>query len=108
MISLVWNVCGLGGPRAFCNAAGLVHEVTSGLLFISESGLSQSNVLRFKSFVNFKNCFCVNPIGRKGGLLLCWNESINVSILSYSPGHIDCVIENNPESFYFTDFFMAI
>ncbi|KAH6801255.1 hypothetical protein C2S52_001719 [Perilla frutescens var. hirtella] len=31
------------------------------------------------------------PIGNKGGLLLLWKWPIDVTIRSYSPGHIDCM-----------------
>lgn len=47
----------------------------------------------------------MDPVGYKGGLLLLWNDNVNLTILSYSVGHIDCVINLNPSLFYFMGFY---
>lgn len=47
----------------------------------------------------------MDVIGKKGGLLLFWKEIVNLSILSYSNGHIDRCVFNIPHPFYFTCFY---
>ena len=39
--------------------------------------------------VGFANDFVVDCVGRSGGLILLWHEDWNVTIQSYSKGHID-------------------
>lgn len=55
--------------------------------------------------MNFNFYFCVNPRGSKGGLVLLWNINANISILSYSHGHIDVLVNTSPNPFYFTGFY---
>lgn len=47
----------------------------------------------------------MSPPGLKGGLVLFWHDNINISILSYSPGHIDCIINDPINPFYFMGFY---
>lgn len=55
--------------------------------------------------LKYDNCFVVDQDGTKGGLMLLWSSSIKLSILSYSKGHIDCLIEHLSSFFYFTGFY---
>lgn len=89
MIIVAWNTRGLGAQRALRNLLRLISESSPYLLFISESRVSNFVASQWFSHLNFSNCFCVEAIDRSGGLLLFWNDMINVSILPYSPGHID-------------------
>jgi hypothetical protein len=45
--------------------------------------------------LGFKNAFVVDGKGKGGGLVLFWDESINISILSYGMHHIDTFIWDN-------------
>lgn len=89
----------------FQNISRLIHETSPNLLFIFEARVFQSmaNVIRAK--LKFKNWFCVDVVGQKGGPLLLWNENISITILSYSKGHIDCCVSTSPTLFYFTGFY---
>lgn len=105
MIGLVWNARGLGGSRAFQNLQRLLLDTSPDFVFISESriGSYAADVLKCK--LKFQNCFYVLPVGSKGGLILFWNDLINLVVLSYSLGHIDCLIDDPVSPFYFTDFY---
>ncbi|CAL8992515.1 unnamed protein product [Prunus brigantina] len=51
-------------------------------------------------------CFSVGREGRAGGLALLWQHRVDVSILSYSPGHIDAILKGvDMETFRFTGFY---
>jgi hypothetical protein len=45
--------------------------------------------------LGFKNAFVVDGKCKGGGLVLFWDESINISILSYGMHHIDTFIWDN-------------
>jgi len=42
-----------------------------------------------KRELNFDNCFAVNRYGRGDGLTIFWRTSCLVSMIGYSPNHID-------------------
>lgn len=105
MIVLAWNARGLGGSRAFRELSRLACEATPDVFFISEARISYFRANVIKDRLKFSNCFCVNPVRCKGGLLLFWNCNINLSILSYSNGHIDSLIDDHPSPFYFKGFY---
>lgn len=75
------------------------------VLFVSESRINQHHANFLRVALKFNSCFCVDSVGKKGGLELLWNDNINLSILSYSRGHIDCLISNTQVPFYFTGFY---
>lgn len=105
MKHLVWNARGLGGNRAFQNLQRLIKDHSPDLLFISESKVSQYVASSWRVLLNFSGCFCVDVAGRSGGLLLFWNENLNVSVLSFSFGHIDCLVSYCNRCWYFTGFY---
>lgn len=105
MIGLIWNAQGLGGQRVFRNLSRLINETNLDFCFISESKISKNAAFVLNSKLRFSNLFCVDPKGCKGGLLLLWNENLDISVLSYSSGHIDCLINCSPVPFYFTGFY---
>lgn len=102
MIGICWNARGLWGARAFRELSRLVREINPSFMFIFESRIHLNAAHYLKSRLNFNFCFNVNPRGSKGGLILFWNDSIKISILSYSFGHIDCIMDFNNLRFYFT------
>lgn len=105
MIGIVWNVRGLRGKHAFQNFQRLVAINNPDFVFVSEAKLFSKEAMLMKSRLRFDYVFCVDPSGFKGGLLLFWNDHIRVNILSFSPGHIDCMINTAPSPFYFTGFY---
>lgn len=50
------------------------------------------DILRMK--LNFAHYLIVSRIGLGGGLLLFWKKNMDVSILSFSTGHIDYCIRD--------------
>lgn len=105
MIGVAWNTRGLGGKRASQRLGRLVRETNPDYLFISETKIYTYAAAFIKSYLRFANIFCINPSGHKGGLLLFWNDHVNLTILSYSIGHIDCLLKTSLFPFYFTGFY---
>lgn len=50
--------------------------------------------------------FGVNKVSLRGGLSLLWKDSVEVTLISFSVGHINVVIKSqNREAFVFTSFY---
>lgn len=92
MNALVWNVRGLGNPRAFHEFRRLLAAVAPRLVFLCETRLGSRKCDRWRTILGFKGLFVVDSVGQKGGLILMWDNTVDVTILSYSSGHIDCVV----------------
>ncbi|KAL8475066.1 hypothetical protein ACS0TY_031475 [Phlomoides rotata] len=105
MIAMVWNARGLGGRRAFLNLKRLVTDNKPCFMFISESKISSNVARRWANLLFFTGCISVDPRGRSGGLILFWNETVYVSLRSFTCGHIDCSILGSNLSWRFTGFY---
>ncbi|TXG68544.1 hypothetical protein EZV62_003479 [Acer yangbiense] len=92
MIGLCWNVLGLGNPRAFAALRRLMKKHSPDLVFLSKTKSNGFKADNVKVSLGFNNCFSVDSCGNSGGLLLLWKDSIVVSVLSFSSGHIDARI----------------
>lgn len=55
--------------------------------------------------LGFDCCFCVPCTGKSGGLILLWNKISDVSIDSFSSGHIDAVVKYQLGMWRFTGFY---
>jgi hypothetical protein len=69
-----------------------VRQYCPKMLFISETRHQSDRVgnLRYRLCLN--KSFVVDGIGKGDGLALFWDDSINISILSYDLHHIDTLI----------------
>ncbi|KAL5752883.1 hypothetical protein ACOSQ2_023390 [Xanthoceras sorbifolium] len=92
---LSWNVRGLGNPRAVAKLRRVLKKFSPSLIFLSETKLRGSMANLLKVRLGFKNGFWVDSEGKGGGLMLLWNENVEVSILSYSQGHIDSMVSSD-------------
>lgn len=72
-----------------CSLQRLVTEHRPSLLFISESKVSKSVGKFWKSALIFSGGVAVEALGCSGGLLLFWNDLINVTLKFYSSRYIN-------------------
>ncbi|XP_073049618.1 uncharacterized protein [Primulina eburnea] len=96
---------GLGNPRAFRELRRLIAEKDPTLLFLSETKMRETNCKHWKIMLGFSGCFMVDCKGKSGGLAMLWKELLNVSIKSFSSGHIDSIIQENGKGWRFTGFY---
>lgn len=47
----------------------------------------------------------MDAIKKSGGLILFWKNSIEVTLLSYTKGHTDCIIQYEDKRWRFTGFY---
>ena len=106
MIGVCWNVRGMGNPRTFGALKRLIKKFSPYVVFLSKTKLHSSKISKIKDILGFKGGFSVDSNTRSGGLLLLWLEEVDLSVFSFSTGHIDTRIKmNNGFLWRFTGFY---
>jgi hypothetical protein len=62
------------------------------MVFISETRQQSTRVSNLRSRLGLNKSFVVDGQGKGGGLVLFWDDSINIKILSYGCHYIDTLI----------------
>lgn len=102
---LIWNARGLGSPRAFFELRQLIAGTSPHLVFICETRLVTNKCKLWRSILGFSGLFVVDAVGQKGGLILMWDNSVDVRVRSYSQGHVDCFVDGDGKKWRFTGFY---
>ncbi|CAM8982331.1 unnamed protein product [Rhodiola kirilowii] len=91
---LAWNCRGLGSPTAVRALKEVIKASNPSVVGLLESkcGSRRCEYVRIK--LGFDCCFVVPARGRSGGLALFWNNSTDVSVVSYSGFHIDFILSH--------------
>lgn len=89
MSCINWNCRGLGLPRAIHELNALIRSHNPLLIFLMETQLFSTKFMFLKSSLGFSNGFMVDRSGQGRGLIMLWKEELEVSLVSYSTGHID-------------------
>lgn len=107
MIVLCWNCRGLGNPWTVRHLRRLVKLKKPVIVFLMETLVVQRKVDVLRVKLGFQNAFCVDCVGRSGGLILFWNSDINLVIQNYSQRHVNAVIHDSHMgiSWKFTGFY---
>ncbi|XP_071925732.1 uncharacterized protein [Coffea arabica] len=92
---MVWNCRGLGNPCAIRALNKLLRDQAPSLVFLSETKLLTGEMDVVRRRVGFENGFSIDCRNRGGGLALLWRVGVELSIVSYSVGHIDAVIKDS-------------
>ncbi|XP_028073297.1 uncharacterized protein LOC114275455 [Camellia sinensis] len=102
-----WNCRGLGNPRSVRSLQFLLKREVPGLVFLMETKLDSKHMEGIRQKLGFCGGFYVNRVGLAGGLALLWTEGIQVSVKSYSVGHIDVFVDAGlgEQSWRFTGFY---
>lgn len=95
MIGSSWNCRGLGNPRAVRALKELIKRERPKILFLMETKRNKSEWDQLKVKLKCKKCFVVDCGGCSGGLAMLWENSIDLTIKSYSSHHIDAWIKSD-------------
>ena len=97
MSCLSWNCCGLGNPCVVQELANLVRAKDPLAVFLIETWSKSEYLEIILCHLHFNNKFVVPSNNKGGGLALFWNNSMNLTIKSFSCHHIDTVINEGQE-----------
>ena len=92
MSAISWNCRGLGNRLTVNALQRVVLEKDPTLVFLIETKFDVTEMDGVKQKVERQQGLVVSSIRRAGGLALLWKNSLQVDILSYSPGHIDAIV----------------
>jgi exonuclease III len=108
MNCLAWNCRGLGNPRTVQEIARLVRAQDPSIVFLIETWQDEGPVERLRCQLQFENKFIANSRNKGGGLCLLWKKEIKLRVISFSPSHIDAIVnENQSDTWRFTGFYRA-
>uniref|UniRef100_A0A2N9F204 Reverse transcriptase domain-containing protein n=1 Tax=Fagus sylvatica TaxID=28930 RepID=A0A2N9F204_FAGSY len=88
--------------------ARLVCAQDPTVVFLIETWQDEGPLERLRCKLHFDNKFVANSQNKGGGLCLLWKSSTNIKVNSFSPSHIDAVVDDNtPNAWRFTGFYGA-
>lgn len=96
---LSWNCQGLGATLTGENLKRLCKKQQPEILFLMETRQSEDRIREWKRKLKFSDYFVVNPLRTGGGLAILWRDTVQVSILDWSPNYIDTQISFLSEAF---------
>nr|XP_023917061.1 uncharacterized protein LOC112028598 [Quercus suber] len=107
MSAISWNCRGLGNPLTVKALQKVVLEKDPTLVFLMETKFDVTEMDGVKQKIERQQGLVVPSVRRAGGLALLWKNSLQVDILSYSPGHIDAIVseEQGLKKWRFTRFY---
>ena len=89
---LSWNCRVLGNPGAVRDICQLTKEKKPNILFLMETKCRRQKMEHIRVKMGFDYMFVVDPIGRSGGLALCWNDAAILEIQNFSRRHITAIV----------------
>ncbi|TXG53135.1 hypothetical protein EZV62_022304 [Acer yangbiense] len=94
----------LGNPQAFQALKRVLKRLSHNLVFLCETKLHRSEAKKYMCLLGFEGVLQVVSEGKSGGLLLFWKEW-NVTVQSFSKGHMDVRVNmDNGVLWHFTSF----
>ena len=92
MNAIVWNCRGAGNSRTVRDLDALVCRHNPKIVFLSETMISKSRVKNLRWRLGIKGCLAVDSRGKRGGIALFWDESIQVNLNSIEERYINVSI----------------
>ena len=89
MSILAWNCRGVGNPRTVQDLLALIKAHNPKLVFLSETLQCENRMRNLRWRLGLKNCIAVQSNNRGDGLLLYYDESLDVHLHSFSNHYID-------------------
>uniref|UniRef100_A0A2N9G6C8 Uncharacterized protein n=1 Tax=Fagus sylvatica TaxID=28930 RepID=A0A2N9G6C8_FAGSY len=98
MSCLSWNCRGLGNPGTVQELANMVRVKAPSAVFLMETWSNEEYLEKVRCYLHFNSKLVVQSNNKGGGLVLYWNDDLNLAIKSYSSNHIDATINEGTET----------
>lgn len=93
MIGLVWNCRGIGHPTAVRCLKEYIFDHRPKFIFLSEVKCSShDNMKALVHRLGFASFEFVSAVGKSRGLLLFWDDSINIKVVLSTSSIINCLV----------------
>ena len=102
MRTTCWNCRGLGIDSTVRRLKEINRLYLPDIVCLSETKQNDDYIRDVGAHIDFLNYVSVPPIGSSGWLVIFWKQHVQFSVLSLSPNLVDCKVDGNEGSFYFT------
>lgn len=96
---LSWNCRGLGSPAAISAVRRVISSENPKLVFLCETKQKNHEMEIVRKKLKFDKMIAVDCEGvgrkRRGGLVLLWQNELNIQITTMSANHIDVLVEDS-------------
>ena len=94
---LCWNCRGLGSPQTEQELGDLIRAHSPLIVFVAETWLKKARLIYLRDKLKFEGMIEFSREGRGGGVVIFWKKEVDFSIDTYSPNHIDAIINKGKE-----------
>ena len=94
---LCWNCRGLGNPQTKQELGDLIRAQDPLVVFLAETWLDKARLEEIKVRFKFEGLIEVSRVGRGGGVAILWKKECDFSIDTYSPNHMDGMVNKGKE-----------
>ena len=94
---LSWNYRGLGNPQTEQELGDLIQAHSPSIVFVVETWLKKARLIYLRDKWKFDGMIEFSREGRGGGVVVFWKEEVDFSVDTYSPNHIDAIINKGKE-----------
>jgi exonuclease III len=92
MSCVSWNGRGVGSAATVRELRDFARVHAPTVLCVVETQVHKVRAEGLKHTLGYNKVFAVSSSGRKGGIVIYWNDNIDMEILPYSQYHIDAII----------------
>jgi endonuclease/exonuclease/phosphatase family metal-dependent hydrolase len=90
-----WNGPGVGKAATVKELRDFARTYAPTVLCVVETQVHKVRAEGLKNTLGYDKSFAVSSSGRKGGIVIYWNNTTSVEILPYSQYHIDAIVSDN-------------
>ena len=96
MIVLSWNCQGLAQTSTKKVLRAIIKDTRPDVVFLSKTKIPFSKISKMVKSMGFYNSEFVDPIGRKGGLVVGWKCGVDIEVICKSKNMVNCLVFSNP------------
>ena len=103
---LCWNCRGLRNPQTEQELGDLIRAHSPSIVYVAETWLKKARLISLRDKWKFDGMIDFSREGRGGGVAVFWKKQMDFLVDTYSPYHIDAVINKGKEGEWrFTGFY---
>ena len=103
---LCWNCRGLGNQSTEQELGDIIRAQDPSVVFLAETWLDKARLEDIRVRLNFGGMIEVCRDTRGGGIVIFWRKEVDFSLGTFSPNHIDGVLNKGKEDEWrFTGFY---